>query len=672
MPSGSFTGGPSLRSGSETPVRTREIELLFLTMFAALPLYGTQAISIAPLIVFHVVMALLVARVATGHEPDLIPLPLMRVLAVAYILLYIIDAAVISRSAIAASTHLVLFIAAYQPMEPVSRRNEPQRLLTASLIFVASVATSTHIAIVPFVIAFAYLLFRELIHLSHADSVKTAGIVATEPPSGRAAAFYVCGTTVIGILLFPMMPRVRNPLVPGLAGSLNNASTGLSDTINFNENRSIANDATVVSRVWMGQEAIPFFTPLRLRGVIYEHFKDNIWHQGHRDLLSVSTRDGVSPVARPSGFTSRATVQQRFIVGTRLFLPSSTYEVIGVPQIYEYPTRDIYTAWQSRGEVINYDVRMAWSTNPLHVQRVAVTDYPVTPPVLAMARQIVGNETDPMKQAARIESYLSTHFQYVPDPSQLGAKMNVDQFLLRVHRGHCEYFAAGMVALMTALDVPARIVGGFYGGKLNPLTGYFIVRREDAHAWVEVFDGNGWRTFDPTPPSLRPGNAQSGLLAAYASALSDSINYFWDRYILTFGLADQIALAAELISQTRAFMAGLNHSGRTALTNLLTIRSLIAFAIMVLLALITFWILNRQRPAFELLRDHLRARGIEVGPSMTMEEALDELRAREPGVADALRPLIALYEEERFSEHSIAARDQIRRRLAELQSSARA
>src|SRR5262249_24604781 len=244
--------------GGPMSARAREIELLLLTMFAAVPLYGTQAISFAPLLVFHIVMLLLVLRVAAGHDPDLIPLPLMRTLAIGYIVFYVIDAAVVSRSAIAASTHLVLFIAAYQPMEPVSRRNDPQRLLTAALIFVASVATSTHIAILPFVVAFAYLLFRQLIHLSHADSAQEAGAAGAEPPSGRAAAFYVCGTTAIGILLFPMLPRVRNPIVPGLAGSLSNAATGLSDTINFNDQRTITNDATVVSRVWMGQEAIPF------------------------------------------------------------------------------------------------------------------------------------------------------------------------------------------------------------------------------------------------------------------------------------------------------------------------------------------------------------------------------------------------------------------------------
>jgi protein-glutamine gamma-glutamyltransferase len=649
--------------------RRREIELLLLTMFAAVPLYGTQVIGFVPLIIFHAVMAGIVVRVMTGRSAELIPLPLMRGLAVAYVFFYIVDAAVISRSAISASTHLVLFIAAYQPMEPASRRNEAQRLLTASLIFVASVATSTHIAVVPFVIAFAFLLFRELIHLSHRNSVEQAGAVSEEPPATRAAVFYVCGTTAIGILLFPMLPRVRNPLVPGLMGSLSSASTGLSDSINFNDQRTITNDATVVSRIWMGQEAIAFFTPLRLRGMIYERFRDNVWMQGKRDFLPVNGGNGIFRIARPSGFTRPATVQQRLIIGSRLFLPAGTYEVDGVPQLIEYPTHDIYSAWQSRRDVITYDVRMAWSTTPLRVQRAAVTNYPVRPEVLAMARTIVGNENDPVKQAARIESWLSTHFQYVPDPAQLGrARMNVDDFLLRVHRGHCEYFAAGMVALMTALDVPARIVGGFYGGNLNPLTGYFIVRREDAHAWVEVYVGNGWRTFDPTPPSLRPGNAQSGLIVAYAAALSDSINYFWDRYILTFGLADQITLVAELITQTRQALRSLNRSTRTAVGNLLTIRYLAALLGFAALALIIVWILNRRRPAFELLRDHLRARGIEVGPSMTMEEALSDLRRKQPDVAEVLRPLIELYEEERFSAHSIAARQLIRQRLSELRS----
>jgi len=666
--SATLRGGGSFGASAPQDQRAREIELLLLTMLAAVPLYGTQTISAPPLIAFHLAMAAIVFRVVTGRSAELIPSIVMRSLGIAYVFFYIVDAAVISRSAISASTHLVLFIAVYQAMEASKQRIEAQRLLTASLIFVASVATSTHIAILPFVVLFGFMLFRQLIHLSHRDSLEAAQARAIEPPSKRAAAFYLWGTTAIGIFLFPILPRVRNPIVPGLIASLNSASTGLSDTINLNEQRTITPDATVVSRVWMSQEAIPFFTPLRLRGMIYERFEKNKWFQGPRDMTSVEMHNGAARIARPSGFTRRVTVQQRFLVGARLFLPVGTYEIVGIPQVYEYPRRDIYTAWQTRGDVINYDVWMAWSTTPLRVQRIAVANYPVTPAVRAMAQQLAGGQTDPMKQAARIESYLSTHFQYVPDPSKIGRPMSVDDFLLREHRGHCEYFAAGMVALMTALDVPARIVGGFYGGNLNPLTGYFVVRREDAHAWVEVFDGNGWRTFDPTPPSLRPGNAQSGLIRAYAAALSDSVNYFWDRYILTFGLGDQITLAVELISRTRQTLRSLNQSAKQTASKALSLRYLATLAAFVALALIAFWIAQRRRPAFDLLCDHLRAHGINVGPAMTMEEALIELHRAKPEVAAALAPLIALYEEERFSAHSVAAREVIRRRLSELRS----
>lgn len=644
--------------------KRRELELLLLTMFAAVPLYGTQTVSAPPLMIFHAFMAAIAARVAMGKSPEIIPAPIMRAIGVAYIVFYGFDAALISRSAIAASTHLVLFIAAYQPTESLTRRNDAQRLLTAALLFIASIATATHIAIVPFVIIFAFLFFRQLIHISHMDSVAAANARTVEPPSVRAAAFYVTGTTVIGVLLFPMLPRVRNPLVPGMAESLNSASTGLSDSIDLNKDRSIAADTTVVSRVWMGPEAIPFFTPLRLRGMVYERFFRNQWLQGRRDFMPLDGRDGVTRVARPSGFTRRATIQQRIIVANRLFLPSGTYMVIG-PQIYEGPTRDIFSIWNRR-ELVNYEVGLARSTLPLRARTPAITNYPVTPPVLAMAQQIVGNETDVLKQAGLIERYMSSRFKYVPDPAALGRPISVDEFLLHERRGHCEYFAAGMVALMTSLRVPARIIGGFYGGQLNPLTGYFVVRRADAHAWVEVWTGDRWETFDPTPAALRPGSGSSGL-RAYASALSDSVNYFWDRYILTFGLADQIALAAEAISRIRATMLHVDRSAHQGVRDFLTLRSALTAAASIAFILVVLWIARRRRTAFDLLRDHLRLRGIEVGPAMTMEDALRELRRRHAEAAVALQPLITLYEDERFSSHGTPARNAIRRRLRELQ-----
>jgi transglutaminase-like putative cysteine protease len=651
--------------------RTRELDLLFLAMFAAIPLYGTQTISVAGLLIFHAAMLAVTLRVYFGRSAAVIPPLVMRGLAIVYVPFYILDAAVLSRSAIAASTHLILFIAIYQSMESARARNATQRLLTASMIALAGIATATHIAILPFVILFGFLMLRQLMSLSHDETISMTGVGTPAPPSARVATFYVCVALGFGVLFFPFLPRVRNPLLPGMSGPLDRATTGLSDSINLNEQRSIASDSTVVSRVWMGQDAIPFFTPLRLKGTIYERFANNTWSQGRYHFAPADSSDGIIRVARPEGFTRRASVQQRFPVGNRLFLPVGTYQVSSVAApIVEGPTRDIYSVWQPRRDNLSYDIAIAHRTTPLKPQRVRVSNYPVTPAVRAMARQIVGSETVPLRQAAAIELYLSTRFRYVPDPASIGHAMNVDQFLLEEHRGHCEYFAAGMVALMTALDVPARIVGGFYGGTLNPLTGYFVVRREDAHAWVEVWDGQSWQTFDATPAALRPGNAHDGLLRAYASALGDWINYFWDRHILTFGLGDQITLITDMIERVRgavsAFKSAMHEIAQKTFTSSTSIGLLAAL----LAAGFTALVLLRRRPSpFMLLAAHLRRLGIEVGPSMTMEEALDELRRTQPATATALSPLIELYEAERFSasvERGTIRR--IRKGLAELRT----
>src|SRR3954453_7988736 len=103
--------------------RPREIELLFLTAFAAVPLYATEAIGSFPLIAFHAALLAMIVRVAMGRTPEVIPEPLMRLVGMGYGIFYVIDAALISRSAIAASTHLVLFIAVYQPIDAIRRPN---------------------------------------------------------------------------------------------------------------------------------------------------------------------------------------------------------------------------------------------------------------------------------------------------------------------------------------------------------------------------------------------------------------------------------------------------------------------------------------------------------------------------------------------------------------------
>jgi transglutaminase-like putative cysteine protease len=640
------------------PPRAREIELLLLTGFAAIPFYATHAVGILPVVLFHLGLLAIVLRVASGRTPELLPEPAMRALAAAYTLFFLIDAVAISRSAIAASTHLVLFIALLQPVESVRSNNYEQRLLVTALIFIAALATSTDITVVLFVIAFAFVMFRQMMYLSHRETERLTGHEYRDAPSWRAAAFYLAGTAFVAALLFPIVPRVRNPMVQGMAGSLTGATSGLSESIDFNQERATATDPTVVARVWMGPETIPFFTPLRLRGAVYDRYSNNKWLQTPVRTHDLPPRRGAFRIAQPHGFTRGARLQERFVRSSRLFLPSGTYAISGVTMVAEGPTRGTFFAAPVVREVVTLDVSMARGVAPIHREEIHTVDYPRSPEVDALARRIAGGETNPARQAGKIERYLLQNFRYLQSAQQIGRPMTTDEFLLRERRGHCEYFAAGMVALLSSLGVPARIAGGYYGGRFNPLTGYFVIRREDAHAWVEAWDGEKWVTFDPTPPTLRPGTVPENVLKMYATALGDSINYFWDRYVLTFGLADQIALAAEVISRVRQSLDGARSGTREALAQAARwgVRVFLFVAAIGTLGAIVFS--RRRRPLFVLLARHLERFDIHVGAATTMEEALALLRARHPTAAAELEPLIALYEAERFS----ARRDRMRSR----------
>jgi hypothetical protein len=647
--------------------KAREIETLLLTMFAAVPLYFTDAIAKAPIALFHLAMAAMVVRVAVGKTPQLLTARIMRWMALSYVPFYLVDWRLISGTAIAASTHLVLFIAVYQPSETMQRNNHGQRMLTAALIFVASLATSTHIMVVPFVLLFAFVMFRQLMYVSHLETVRSVEHEYAEAPSGRAAGFYLAGSMAIGALLFPLLPRVRSPFMSGFAGSLPGSSTSLTESIDFRDARISSADPTIVARVWMDVLTQVRFAPIRLRAMAYDRYEGGEWRQSRRGLREVPMRNGVVNLGRPSGATGQVIVQMRTQRG-KMLMPVGAFSVSGMPtRLYEGPARDTYYAYHDG--LVNLRVSVAEDVEPRRLTRVTTVNYPVSREVAAMARQIVGAEVRPERQAALIERYMTRNFRYVTNPGEPGKALSIEDFLLRNRAGQCEYFAAGMVVLMTSLDVPARIAGGFYGGRRNPLTGYYAIRREDAHAWTEIWDGTHWITFDSTPVMLRPGSGAMNPLREYLAAIADSLTFAWDRYVLTYGLGDQAVLIETVIDWTRTTAASIRSQLSAGARAATSPDALTVIALFVGVALISVLVTRRRRPLFDLLSADLARRGIEVGPATTMEEALQRLRTQHPEAAAELEPLIALYEEERFSSHEDRGRvGRIRRRLAELRA----
>ncbi len=84
----------------------------------------------------------------------------------------------------------------------------------------------------------------------------------------------------------------------------------------------------------------------------------------------------------------------------------------------------------------------------------------------------------------------------------------VDYFLFDSREGYCDYYASAMAVMARAVGIPARIAVGYAGGESDEELNGYLVRRSNAHAWVEIyFPDYGWIEFEPTagePPIMRP------------------------------------------------------------------------------------------------------------------------------------------------------------------------
>ncbi|HZH44926.1 MAG TPA: DUF3488 and transglutaminase-like domain-containing protein [Lysobacter sp.] len=181
------------------------------------------------------------------------------------------------------------------------------------------------------------------------------------------------------------------------------------------------------------------------------------------------------------------------------------------------------------------------------------------PRTLALARQWraqVGDDDAALMR--RTLEWIRRDFAYSISAPPLGRNA-IDEFLFDTREGYCEHYAAAFVFLMRAAGVPARVVTGYVGGYRNPLGGYWLVRRSDAHAWAEVWlPRRGWVRVDPTaavaPERIYdtlddrvPG--AGGLLGAGAAPLfnvGDWVRLQWNDLVLGFNAERQQRLLQPL------------------------------------------------------------------------------------------------------------------------------
>lgn len=647
-----------------------EIESITLAMFAALPFYATQAVEIPAVLLFHIAMAVIALRIRLGRKPLEVEPRVLGLLGVFYLIFFPFDAFSLSRSLVRSSAHLLFFITGYQTLEAAWKDNGGQRLLVTFLIFVTSVATSTHLSIVLFIVLFATLCFRQLMHLSHEKTATQTGRSYLESPTLRGAAGYVLPVLLVAAAFFPFLPRFRDPFVRGGDGSFTGRTTGISESIDLGVDRSVSSDPEVVARVWMGIDAIPFFSPVRLRAAVYDRFHLDSWKTAQVADGPVQRKNDTFLLARSESFSRQVRVQQRYTRSGRLYVPVGAHALAGLESLHSYGSR-LYIAPELARGPVTYNVLISREVSPLESEPVEGTGYPMREDLVELARSIAGDSSDPLVAASRIETWMLQNFEYVANVNAQGEPITVERFLLTERRGHCEYFAAGMVVLLSALDIPARIVGGFYGGRWNPLGGYFVLRLTDAHAWTEVWDGSRWVTFDSTPPALRPGTASQGMLQAVLDSIGESVTYYWDRWVLTYGSSDQLTLVRRAVrSASEAFAQG-RREVRLFIAELPRFSIVAGLLVLAAFGLVRARLMWRRRGLFEQLVRILRDQGYEVAPSMTIGELLAEVRRRNPELALLIEPVAECYQLERFSQHAASSerREAARRSLEALRAS---
>ncbi len=289
-----------------------------------------------------------------------------------------------------------------------------------------------------------------------------------------------------------------------------------------------------------------------------------------------------------------------------------------------------------------------------------------------MQRLVAGwtaGDADPGQIVERALAYFNDQpFRYTLLPPALGANPT-DEFLFETQAGFCEHYASAFALLMRVAGIPSRVVVGYLGAEYNPLSGFFLVRQAEAHAWTEVWiDDEGWVRVDPTAavhPTRVDDDAQMARLGGQAPVrfrvandgtlatigrqlrlLTDALDAGWKNWVVGFSATRQQWLMAAV---------GLEHLRFYGLVILM-------FALLaLLLAGWSAWINRVPTPADPVVRAWQRIchRLEKIGlPRRNQEGPVDYCRrveASRPDLKVELAPLLALYLRMRYRAYPAAA-----------------
>jgi len=288
-------------------------------------------------------------------------------------------------------------------------------------------------------------------------------------------------------------------------------------------------------------------------------------------------------------------------------------------------------------------------------------DTGLNPRAIAYGKKLREETPDPKVLVETLMARYNKEFEYTLEPPRLGANP-VDEFFFDTKKGFCEHYAGSFVLLLRAAGIPARVVTGYQGGEVNPITRQLVVRQAEAHAWSEVwFADLGWVRVDPTfavsPLRINRGMAETfgpigvlnnlidadklGILRQISFSW-DAVNTQWNRWVVGFSQDKQRNLLEGL---------GMRDADWRSMA-IWMIVAVIATGGAAGLFLYVRALQTRKEPivaAYDRICKKLAKTGAVRAPHEGPVDYLNRLHAVQPAIAKSVAPLFETYVALRYS-----------------------
>ena len=694
--------------------REKRLLLGWMALMAPLPLPFNTVLEWPVLFLYTVLVLYFLQRSESGADRWL-PNWALNVLGGIYMPLFLIDVrlAVMRGSPVKALIHLLLFLVVVKLFSIRREREKWHLVIAIFFVFVGAMATSSHVTISIYLLAFMVLSLYVLGRFSHLHVLTSLGEDEGRVGSRKEAPSAIrlgqqrapvrrpllAGTLLIvmvAVPLFATMPRVREPYIMGRGGLGIGRTTGFSDSVDLGVTSRIRGNRNIAMRVQYDEPRADG-SSLRFRGATFEYYRNRRWFRELRSTRNLVARaDGfqevlVDPVVPPDEPETAVVFLEPLGGNNALVVPSTTRAVrLGPVAVVADAGGALMHSTFGRRDTLRFEVEM----NPEPVVagflgkdgRLTALQVgeEVTPEVRQLAQDLMGEGSEE-ERVDRLLNALLTQYLYTDDLTSRDGQEPLQDFLFTYKSGHCELFATSMVLMLRSQGIPARYVNGFLGAELNPIEDYFVVRQQNAHAWVEAYTPQrGWQVYDPTPPEGRPGvSPQSWGL--FFQQVADFIMFRWDRYILTYGADDQKSLFRRLQEaftewwsrfkeeeaqrdELMAIAEGVEISGDAlpAEEAIWRPKAYQIFLFAVALTGAVVWIARRRRQGRTASQVYLRLRHLLARVHDEVDDTIVPLRlqelavARYPAVAADVQHLMRLYLQESFAERPLQAEETAR------------